>query len=146
MCRSCACRRSSPPSSSVPMALAGSSSDERDHLPRNVRVGGLLHGRAQVHHFFGHRGHSVKGWISQPDPSRKSPVTTAGPLPRYGAIDSALARGLAPTHHHQGHDPPLPRYSAIKDRARSWPCFCELHHHQGHNPEHNKAEDFACSW
>jgi hypothetical protein len=33
---------------------------------------------------------------SQPDPSRKSPVTTARPLPRYNAIESALTRGLAP--------------------------------------------------
>lgn len=38
---------------------------------------------------------------------RKSPVTAASPLPRYGAI---------------------------KQRARSRPCYYQLHHQMGHDP------------
>jgi hypothetical protein len=44
--------------------------------------------------------------VSQPDPTGESPVTTAKPLPRYSAVEGALASGFATAelHHQLGHD------------------------------------------
>ncbi|MGY4319425.1 hypothetical protein ACVWW1_008752 [Bradyrhizobium sp. JR3.5] len=49
-------------------------------------IGGLLHERAQVHHLIGHRWFLGCVGVSQPDPTGESPVTTAKPPARYGAI------------------------------------------------------------
>jgi len=45
--------------------------------------------------------------MSQPDPTGESPVTTAKPLARYGAVEGARASGFAipELHHRAGHDP-----------------------------------------
>lgn len=68
---------------------------------------GLLHERTQVHHLVGHRRISWSRVGScNPILNWKSPVTAASPLPRYGAI---------------------------KQRARSRPWSCQLHHLQGHD-------------
>lgn len=57
-----------------------------DHLAQQIRIGGLLHERSQVHHLVGHRWFLESGWCQQSDPTGESPVTTAKPSARYGAI------------------------------------------------------------
>jgi hypothetical protein len=57
-----------------------------DHLAQQIRIRGLLHERAQVHHIVGHRRFLGCVSVSQPDPTGERPVTTAKPPARYGAI------------------------------------------------------------
>ncbi|UWU81605.1 hypothetical protein N2603_37070 [Bradyrhizobium huanghuaihaiense] len=59
---------------------------EADHLAQQIGIRGLLHERAQVHHIVGHRWFLGCVGVSQPDPTDESPVTTAKPPARYGAI------------------------------------------------------------
>jgi hypothetical protein len=49
---------------------------ETDHLPRQIRIGGLLHQAPQVHHLLGHRGLSGSGLCEQPQPYWIRPTTT----------------------------------------------------------------------
>src|SRR6202011_3600841 len=69
---------------------------KRDHLAQKIGVGCLLHERTQVHHLIGHRrlpGSRVGA--SNPTLTRKSSVTAASPLPRYGAFgERARSRPL----------------------------------------------------
>jgi hypothetical protein len=79
-----------------------------DHLAQQIGVRGLLHKRAQVHHLRGHRRFPWSRVGSRnPTLTRKSSVTAARPLTRYGAIQGArsLAALLRQLHHHSGHDP-----------------------------------------
>ena len=50
---------------------------EADHLAQDVGVGGLLHERAKVHYFVGHRQFLGCVGVSQPDPTGESSMTTA---------------------------------------------------------------------
>src|SRR5262249_11398387 len=78
-----------------------------DHLAQQIGIWGLLHERAKVHHLVGHRWFLESGWCQQPDPTDESPVTTAKPSTRYGAIGERAGGRLCSTelHHHWGHDP-----------------------------------------
>ncbi len=67
-----------------------------DHLAQQIGIGALFHKRAKVHHLVGHRWFLESGWCQQPDPTGESPVATAKPSARYGAIEGARADGFAP--------------------------------------------------
>ncbi len=41
-----------------------------DHVAQNIRIRGLLHKRAEVHHAVGHRSFLGSGLMLQPDPNR----------------------------------------------------------------------------
>ena len=79
---------------------------EADHLTQDIRVGGLLHKRAKVHHLVGHWG--FLGCVEfATRPYRKIANDRRKPLARYGAMGSALRERLAPAelHHQAGHHP-----------------------------------------
>ncbi len=50
---------------------------EPDHLAQNVGIRRLLYKRAKAHHLIGHRWFLGCVGVSQPDPTGKSPMTTA---------------------------------------------------------------------
>src|SRR5512144_2050348 len=92
-----------------------------DHLAQKVGVGGLLYQCAQGHHVVGHRSVLGSGrGFANPTLYRRSTMTAAKPLARYGAIEGR-ARERFPTaeelHHYPGRDParssapsaPMPR-------------------------------------
>ncbi|MER9865572.1 hypothetical protein NKJ20_33850, partial [Mesorhizobium sp. M0185] len=66
----------------------------------------LPHERAQVHHVTGHRWFLRIRLCQQPDLAGELSMTTAKPLARYSAIESALASGFdtAELHHLWGRD------------------------------------------
>ncbi len=71
-----------------------------DHLAQNIRVGGLLHKRAKVHHLVGHWGSSVALMFAT-QPYRRIANDRRKPLARHGAVKGALREPLAPAalHH-----------------------------------------------
>jgi len=87
------------------LELHQSLSRKADHLAQNIRVGGLLHKRAKVHHLVGHWGSSVALRFAT-RPYRRIANDRRKPLARYGAIEGALRERLAPALLHQGvgHD------------------------------------------
>jgi hypothetical protein len=66
-----------------------------DHLAQQIRIRGLLHEGAKVHHLVGHRWFLESGWCQQPDLTDESSMTTAKPPARYGAVWGARAGGFA---------------------------------------------------
>ena len=80
---------------------------ESDHLAQDIRVGGLLHQRAKVHHLVGHRGFLGLRLQFATRTYRKTADGRRKPLARYSAMKSALRERLAPPqlHHAMGHDP-----------------------------------------
>src|SRR5512144_633808 len=68
-----------------------------DHLAQKVGVGGLLYQCAQGHHVVGHRSVLGSGrGFANPTLYRRSTMTAAKPLARYGAIEGR-ARERLPT-------------------------------------------------
>jgi hypothetical protein len=95
---------------------------ETDHLAQKIGVGALFQKRAKGHHLVGHRWilGSVAWFSDQTLPMIRDDHRK--PLAHYGAIKSALARGLL-----RRVTPPAgtrPRYTLLKSVAA--PFFCAV--------------------
>ena len=62
-----------------------------DHLAQKIGVRALLHQRSQVHHVIGHLRSSL-GLSLQTRTYRRSLMTAAPPLARYGAVSKGALR------------------------------------------------------
>ncbi len=80
---------------------------EGDHVAQNVRIGGLLHKPAKVHHLIGHWRFLGLRLRCATRAYRKTANDRRKPLTRYRAMKSALRERHAPPqlHHAPGHDP-----------------------------------------
>src|ERR1700757_103487 len=88
-----------------------------DHLAQQIGIWGYLHERAKVHHLVGHRWFLETGWCQQPDPTGESPVTTAKPSTRYGAIWECA--GGRPNYTTTADDPAACEHKALETEPPS---------------------------
>src|SRR6201996_7040990 len=107
-----------------------------DHLAQQIGIRGLLHERAQVHHLVGHRWLLESGWSSQPDPTDESPVATAKPAARHGAMGARVRPASLPPCYTTPWDA---TYQRLTELARM--CWRQAHRTQDQHVARLPAQD-----